>query len=189
MGATVDDESSDAEVVARVRAGDVDAYRLIVRRHYAVAFRYATRMLGNRWDAEEAVQDGFARAYRFLDRFDSNRRFDGWLFGILVNTCRTRGASQSRTDQPLVSIEPVHANHPTDTPLDENDVQHALMQLPRLHREALLLKYLDDRTYEEIAALTGTRVSAMKMRVKRAKAALEALLRGETASVEESEGA
>jgi RNA polymerase sigma-70 factor (ECF subfamily) len=173
-------ELSDKEVVVLVRAGDVDAYRLLVERHYATALRVAARMLDNHADAEEAVQDAFARGYRFLNRFDETRSFKSWLFGILMNCCRNALASRIRSDHVVLSMDPHSAQPSTVWPDGEKervmDVGAALMQLDPVHRETLLLKFADDWTYEQIAELTGTRVSALKMRVKRARAQLVALL-------------
>ena len=83
---------NDAEIVARVLEGDVDAYALLVTRYRPRLSRYALRMLGNREDAQEALQDAFVRAYRALGRCDDPDRFGSWLFSILVNRCRTSGA-------------------------------------------------------------------------------------------------
>jgi RNA polymerase sigma-70 factor (ECF subfamily) len=170
---------SDGELVTRVRGGDVNAYRQLVERHYADCLRYAMRWLGNAHDAEEAVQDAFVRAFRSLSRFDDNRKFKGWLFGILLNRCRTAGAMRGRTEGPLVSMEALTAAELSGDSHNrfDTDVQRALMTLEPSHREALLLKYVEDWTYEEIAELTGTRVSALKMRVKRARERLTELLR------------
>ena len=171
---------SDAELVERVRAGEVERYRLLVERHYPDCLRYASRMLGNDADAEEAVQDSFERAYRFLNRYDGQRKFKGWLFGILLNRCRTAGASRRRHEQMLISIDDLHGS---DTPQTRQhdfdlDLQRALMSMEPAQREVVLLKYADDWTYEEMAAATGTRVSALKMRVLRARAQLMKLLQG-----------
>lgn len=175
---SADDQRSDREIIARVRAGDAEAFRFLVVRHYPNTLRYAVRMLGNRQDAEEVAQDAFARAYRFLASWDGGRSFDGWLFGILVNCCRTSGARRTRTEEALVSYDVLEdASAEPGAAHDRDEVQRALLRLPALHREALLMKYVDDRTYEEIAQLTGTRVSALKMRVKRARAQLESMLR------------
>lgn len=171
---------SDGALVARVRAGDVEAFRFLVERHYADCLRYAQRVLGNDADAEEAVQDSFERAYRFINRFDENRKFKGWLFGILLNRCRTVGATRGRSENILISIESLDAvDTPSVRPPElELDLARALMQLEPLHREALVLKYADDWTYEEISEATGARVSALKMRVKRARERLLELLTG-----------
>src|SRR6266704_1672635 len=89
-------ESSDAELVRRVRTGDIGAYGVLVSRYRDRLGRYAIHMIGDREDAEEALQDSFVRAYRSLARCDDPARFGAWLYGILVNRCRTVGARASR---------------------------------------------------------------------------------------------
>ena len=83
------DMSDDAADVQRVLAGDVDAYAALVDRYYDRCARYAIRMLGNRDDAEDALQATFLRAYRALNRYQERDRFSAWLYRILVNQCRS----------------------------------------------------------------------------------------------------
>src|SRR5205809_3131755 len=84
-------ETGDAELVRRVRAGDVGAYGALVSRYRDRLGRYAVHMIGDHEDAEEALQDSFVRAYRSLARSYDPARFGAWLYGILVNRCRTTG--------------------------------------------------------------------------------------------------
>jgi RNA polymerase sigma-70 factor (ECF subfamily) len=175
---------SDSEIVGRVRGGDADAFRFLVARYYAALLRYGVRMLGNRADAEEAVQDTFVRAYRSLGRYDADRPADAWLWGILVNRCRTVAAQRGRrerleADAGVAAADGIGPFVPAaDEPRDPRpELQRALARLPASHREALLLKYQDDRSYDEMNELTGVSVSALKMRVKRAREQLEHLLR------------
>ncbi|HEX6060085.1 MAG TPA: RNA polymerase sigma factor [Gemmatimonadaceae bacterium] len=169
---------TDDEIVRRVRDGDAHAYRLLLERHYPKALRFGIRMLGNRADAEEAVQDAFTRAYRSLGRYEPRQRFDSWLMTILVNRCRTAGARRDRRERTFVSYDVIEDFVALDDGPSEPriELQRALALLSDEEREALLLKYLDDRTYEDMAALTGSGVSALKMRVKRARERLQALL-------------
>ena len=95
-------ESSDAVLVTRVLHGDVNAYGALVSRYRDRYARYAVHMLGNREDAEEALQDAFTRAYRSLARCEEPERFGAWLFRILVNRCRTSGARRVRRGQTFV---------------------------------------------------------------------------------------
>lgn len=174
-------EPSDDDVVRRVRSGDVDAYRILLQRYYAKCLRFGIRQLGNRADAEEAVQDAFARAYRSLGRYEARQRFDAWLFRILVNRCRTAGSRRRRREATFISYDEVDSvlEPAGDGPAEPRiELHRALGQLSDDDREALLLKYLDDRTYEDIAEMTGVGVSALKMRVKRARARLHSLLKG-----------
>src|SRR3954464_7225999 len=98
-------ESSDAALVSRVLHGEVNAYAILVQRYRDRYARYAFHMLGNREDAEEALQDAFTRAYRSLARCEDPERFGAWLFRILVNRCRTMGARRGRRAQTFVVDE------------------------------------------------------------------------------------
>ena len=82
---------SDAQVIRRVLAGDREMYAQLVDRYRDCLGRYALRMLGERADAEDAVQETFVRAYRSLRRCEPDN-FGAWVYGILVNRCRTNGS-------------------------------------------------------------------------------------------------
>jgi RNA polymerase sigma-70 factor, ECF subfamily len=155
---------TDSEVIARVLAGDVDAYGILVERYQRRFTRFATRMLGNREDAEEALQDAFLRAYRALARYQDRQRFGPWFYRILVNRCRSMLAQRRRrglVDRDVSREEPVEATRP------DGDPAWLLSQLPVEQREVFLLRYVEDLSFQDIAALTGVGVSALKMRVKR----------------------
>src|SRR5712671_3969803 len=87
---------TDAEIIVQVLDGHRDAYSGIVDRHYADCGRFAYRMLGNRQDAEDALQETFLRAYRALATYRHSDRFRSWLFRILVNQCRTTARRRRR---------------------------------------------------------------------------------------------
>jgi RNA polymerase sigma-70 factor (ECF subfamily) len=173
-------EMTDAAIVARIMGGDVDAYALLVTRYRPRLSRYAMRMLGNREDAQEALQDAFVRAYRAIGRCDDPERFGSWLFSILVNRCRTTGARTTRRSRTFVSDE-VSARaaaqpHPAEQAAWREEIDRALAQLDSDQREAFLLKHVEGLSYEEMAEITGAGVSALKMRVKRACDRLRGLL-------------
>src|SRR5437868_8551833 len=110
--------TSDAEVVRRVRAGDTGAYGALVARYRDRLARYALHMLGNREDAEEALQDAFVRAYRSLHRCGDPARFGSWLLAILANRCRTAGGRRARHERRFVSAEDRHYAIALDHPAD-----------------------------------------------------------------------
>lgn len=173
-------EPSDAELVRRIRAGDTAAYGALVSRYRDRLGRYAVHMIGDREDAEEALQDSFVRAYRSLARCDDPARFGAWLYGILVNRCRTTGARAARRRRMFVhdaqALDEAHTEQADR--LDWTDaVDRALARLAPDYREAFLLKHVEDLEYGEIAELTGAGVSALKMRVKRAREQLQKYLR------------
>jgi RNA polymerase sigma-70 factor (ECF subfamily) len=171
---------SDGALVRRVLAGDSRAYAGLVTRYRDRLGRYAMRMLGNEADAEEALQDTFVRGYRSLARCTDPERFGAWMFGILVNRCRTKGAQRARRQRLVVHDEPALArasvSHTEDRDALREAIEWAVAQLSPAHREAFLLKYVEDLSYDEMTELTGAGVSALKMRVARAREELQRLL-------------
>ncbi len=166
--------TDDAADVRRVLSGDVDAYAALVDRYYEQCARYAVRMLGNRDDAEDALQATFLRAYRALAKYQERDKFSAWLYRILVNQCRSLAARRSQRERVFVREEALLLNAADERASagwsgeDEEFVQRVLSELDPLLREAFLLKYIEELSYEEMSALTGVGVSALKMRVKRA---------------------
>lgn len=172
--------SSDAVIVSRVLRGDVEAFGVLVGRYRDRYARYAFHMLGNREDAEEALQDAFTRAYRSLARCEDPERFGAWLFRILINRCRTLGARRGRRAQTFVvdevAILEAAEDHPADRTAWREEIDRALERLRGDQREAFVLKYVEEMGYDEMSQLTGVGVSALKMRVMRACERLRELL-------------
>ncbi len=171
---------SDATLVGRVLAGNADAYAGLVARYRDRLGRYAMRMLGNAADAEDALQETFVRGYRSLARCTDPDRFGAWLFGILVNRCRTIGGQRGRRHEKVVSHEPAVGRasvaHTEDNDALREEIEWAIAQLSQSHREAFLMKYVEDLSSEEMTELTGANLSALKMRVARAREELRHLL-------------
>jgi RNA polymerase sigma-70 factor (ECF subfamily) len=170
---------SDDVLVGRVLAGETQLYAVLVDRYRDQLARYAVRMLGEVADAEDALQDTFVRGYRSLARCQPDR-FRFWLFGILVNRCRTHAAARARRQRVIGASESIVANATVDAVEDQHEwrslIAGALEQLPADQREAFLLKHVEDLSYEEMQQLTGARVPALKMRVLRAREALRRIL-------------
>ncbi len=171
----------DASLVAAVRNGDVDAYGQLVDRYAAGYMRFAMRMLGTREDADEVLHTAFFRAYQHLASCQNPTRFGAWLYRIVANECRTRNARRGRRERRLVRdvavMERIAVDHRADDRLAlREEIQHALDQLPVEQREAFVLKYVEELSYEEMADMTGLGISALKMRTKRACERLRLIL-------------
>ena len=171
---------SDAALVRRVLDGDPRAFTLLVDRHLQPCLRFATRMLGNRQDAEDVTQEALLRAYRAIATYDAAGNFRTWLFAILVNRCRTSLLQRSRyvrrvltDDDALLGATAVDRSGATELRIE---IERAVAQLEPDQREAFLLKHVEQLGYDEMAAVTGAGVSALKMRVKRACERLQELL-------------
>jgi RNA polymerase sigma-70 factor (ECF subfamily) len=171
----------DPAVPLRAKAGDEHAFIEIVEYYYPRCLRFARNMLGNEQDAEEAVQDAFTRVYDSFPRFREDARFDPWLFRILANRCRTSMA-RSRRHRSVIEYGDLPIMAAAAAPEEDfgadwaEEVRVVLETLPPEQREAFLLRHVEDLSYEDIAAVTGAGLSALRMRVKRACDALRARL-------------
>jgi RNA polymerase sigma-70 factor (ECF subfamily) len=170
--------SIDPTLPLRAKAGDRQAFALLVDATYPRALRFALHMVANREDAEEAVQDTFVRVYHNLQRFRDDARFEPWLFRILANRCRTLLAKRARHTAVIQYGElPDGVGATVDAERDwTEEVYKVLDTLPADQREAFLLRHVEDMPYEDIAAITGVGLSALRMRVKRACDTLRARL-------------
>jgi RNA polymerase sigma-70 factor (ECF subfamily) len=177
---------SDGAIVREILAGDRERFAVLVDRHAAACLRFATRMLGNREDAEDATQETLVRAFDALGRFDQAATFRTWLFAILVNRCRTAAVRRARQARLAVddarALARVPAAGDAASALEAGEIDgtlaRALADLAPEFREAFLLKHVEELSYEEMSEITGAGVSALKMRVKRACDRLRRRLEG-----------
>ncbi len=173
---------TDGDVVARVKAGDRDAYRILVRRYQDVLYRHALRMTSQADTASDLVQAALVKAYTHIHRCREPERFGAWVFRILANRCKDHLKSSRRKDVSLDTDPIPPARSDEDPSLDTERLelrrllQTALGKLPDIQREAFLLKHVEGRSYEEISELLNVSVPALKMRVLRAREALKAEL-------------
>ena len=174
--------ASDAEDIRRVLCGDTAHYEVLVRRYQESLYRHAFGMVGDADAAADLVQDSLVKAYSRLATCDPDR-FAAWLFRILRNRCKDYLKSRRRRDLPLLD-EGAHAAPAADDPartLERAElgtvVSQALARIPASQREAFLLKHVEGRSYEEMAELLDAGISALKMRVMRAREALQELLK------------
>ena len=184
-------QASDADIVARVVSGDREAFGTLVDRHQDRMIAYVRHMGFGPEEALDIVQDGFVRAFRHLRRCGDPERFGGWLFRIVSNLCRTAATRTARTKTDpledhaggLRSERPDPQEH-TEEVWAREQVREALKTVPDDQREALVLMYLEGYSVAEIEELTGASSSAVKMRLKRGRDALERVLAPLFAEVE-----
>lgn len=183
---------SDEEQVwlEQARQGDKSAFGRLIEAYQGPVYNLAYRMLGNRGEAEEAAQEAFIRAYTRLDTYDPSRKFSTWMLSITSNYCidllRKRRALLLSLDQPLpphpalMSDRDQNPEAQTADSERESMVQALLEHLPEDYRQAVVLRYWYDLSYEEIAGVMDTTVSAIKSRLFRARRQLaEVAMEGE----------
>jgi RNA polymerase sigma-70 factor (ECF subfamily) len=183
---TVSTTYQDNPIIDQVRAGNQAAFAALVACYEKPVYHLCLRMLGETGDAEDAAQETFLRAYLQIATYDPARPFKTWLMAIASHYCidrlrRKRTTLLSLDDEPVVQVLSLRcpARSPEELAVageQAQRVQRALTRLPAETRTVVTLRYWGEFTCEEIAAMTGASVNAIKSRLHRARAALAGLL-------------
>ena len=168
----------DQAVIDRVLAGDRDAFGILIERYSDPLYRHAYGMTGSADVAEDILQVSFIKAFHHLG--EVRGRFDAWVFRIVANGCKDWLKNIRRTHLSYEEDDQPSGYETPDEELDRGeirrDLDRALAALPSSLREAFVMKHVEGRSYEEMADLLDTTVGALKMRVHRAREALQKLL-------------
>ncbi len=166
-------------LIAQVQRGDREAFAQLVERYQTPVYNLAYRMLNNANDAEDAAQETFLRAYAQAKTFrvDHAQRFATWLLSICAHHCidrlrRRKFLWLSLEDDALEEALASTAPEPDDCALRAEDAREIAQSLERLappYRLVIVLKYWHEQSVEEIARTTGDSVSAVKVKLHRAR--------------------
>lgn len=163
----------------QARQGDKAAFGHLIEAYQRPVYNLAYRMLNNSGEAEEAAQEAFIRAYTRLDSYNPAHKFSTWMLSITSNYCidliRKRRALLLSIDEPLPShpaLQSEKSQGPESqmvTNEQQEMVQGLLQELPEDYRQAVVLRYWYEMSYDEIAEVMNTTVSAIKSRLFRAR--------------------
>ena len=174
----------DTAAIEAVRKGETRRFAEIVDRHKDRAMTLALRLLADRREAEETVQDGFLRAYHSLDQFRGDAKFGTWFYRILYNICMTRvsrrrpGLTLALDQDVLLEQVPADADEPTALEKLESDEASAVITeemalLPEKWKLPLTLFYVQEMRYEEIASVLRIPIGTVKTNLFRGRSALK----------------
>ena len=163
----------------KARNGNKEAFGKIIEAYQTPVYNLAYRMLSNSGEAEEAAQEAFIRAYTRLDSYNPNHKFSTWLLSITSNYCidqiRKRRALLLSIDEPIAP-HPALMSDKDKAPESQlvnsqqkDMVQSLLDGLEPDYRQAVVLRYWHELSYDEIAEIMDTSVSAIKSRLFRAR--------------------
>lgn len=162
-------------LVLRCQAGDEAAFAELVERYGRRLRYYLRKMLGTEADAEDALQEVWIDVFSAIPRLADAGAFPAWLYRIARHRAFRRLRRRPRTHLPLDEAE---ISEPTerDEPFSAQDaarIHAALDALPPEHREVLVLRFMEEMSYEEIAAVAGCEVGTVRSRLHYAKRALK----------------
>ncbi len=173
------DEDADRWLVEKARAGDVDAYEMLVRRHRGRIYRIALRMLGDPDDAEDVAQDVLIQVWTALAGFAGTSSFTTWLYRIVVNRCLNK-VRRRRWTRPVLDTDPPPAAGAEDTVVAQHRARaamEAVAALPPDQRAVIVLHQLEGLSYREVAAIVNVSEDAVRGRLHRARLNLITTLR------------
>lgn len=171
-------EESDEEWVCRARAGDRNAFAALVRRHQRPLYRHLARMVGSQDDALELTQETFVRAWQALAQWQPTAQFNTWLFRIGSNAAldllRRRSAVEfvALDDTFEFEHQAPDLERQAQGMQEVRNLELALSKLTPEHREVLLLREVEEMSYEEIGQVLSLSAGTVKSRLARARAAL-----------------
>ncbi len=179
---------NDQEIIQQIRTGNVQAYAELVRKYNSRVRGYCRMMLGNSTQAEDAAQEIFIKVYESLSKFRGESAFSTWLYRIMNFHCldllRKRNRTQTESWEALLEKEghQIEAALSTARPnLSSEDsaelVSKILSYLPESAREILILREIQELSYEDLAATLNCTLDAVKSRLKRARTILEEKMR------------
>lgn len=172
---------ADNELVKKSRRGNQDAYREIVHRYQGRLFSYLYRLVGNKEEAEDLLQNVFVKVYRNIKRFDTKRKFSSWIYRIAhneaVNFLKKRGKKKFVSWEDISTAkDKIVTSSGERSPLDvwlrnerKKEVQDALKKIPEKYQEVLALRYFLGKSYEEISKALKKPVNTVGTLLNRAK--------------------
>lgn len=178
---------TDESLIAQAQGGDYAAFEALFLRHRAMVYRYAYQLVGRRDDAEDLVQESFVRAYVNLNRYRDQAKFTTWLLRIVTNLAADRARMHTRRtnlelQESKRGLAWMTLGNQTSPEADlEKSVQVellrlALSQLSPKHRTAIVLRDVEEKEYWEIAEVLNCSLGGAKLRVLRARRALQTVV-------------
>ena len=173
--------ADDDALVQQCLAGDTSAFDALVERHRRQVYHVCYRFVNNHEDASDLAQDAFLRAYRALHTFKGNSAFSTWLYRVAINVCLNRVSAKQAPTEPLDQREhhDVRGELPDREVLRQEQaatVRAAIARLPKKQRATMILRMYHELPHDEIAAILGSSVGAVKANFFHALANLKKLL-------------
>ena len=179
-------EQDDTQLVKASRDGEQGAFALLVQRHQRFVFNLSLRMVQDYEDASEVTQEAFLAAWQGLPAFRGEARFATWLYRITYHCC-LRQLERRKRERELQAIieagqtrEGMHREQRAEDILEQRDrqamVREQMEQLPARYRSVLILRHLQEMTYEEMADILSMPIGTIKTYLFRARHLLKARL-------------
>jgi RNA polymerase sigma-70 factor (ECF subfamily) len=175
--------TDERDLIERSKKGDPSAFEALVRKYQDRVYNLCRYMLQDPTNAQDAAQDVFLKAYKALKDFRPDSSLYTWIYRIAVTTCLDY---RKKSRREAFRTEPLSEDLPSAEPLPEqlyesgeipNSIQLALQKLPEKLKAAIVLREIEELSYEEIAEVLHTSTGTVKSRISRAREQLRHLLK------------
>ncbi len=177
-------DDSDLALVSRTKAGDIEAFSELARRHERVVYNLAYRFMRDGTQAEDMAQETFLKAYRLLNGFRGDCSFSTWLYRVTCSVCLTELNRRRRRNE--VELTPVYANASMTEPEEHTDtpelIRRCVTRLPERYAAIVTMYYLEEISYEEIAETMSIPMGTLKTWMHRARHQLRKIVEKELKS-------
>jgi len=178
-----DGELSDEEIAKKVQSGEIEPFGILAERYEGKMMRYARRFLFGYEDAEDLVQEVFLKAFVNMQSFDAARKFSPWIYRIAHNEFINAIKKKSREPLPFFSIDTLLPHFVSDEKADDEAsrketremIEKCVHKLDPKYREPVVLHYLEELSYKEIADILRIPVATVGIRLKRGKDMLRSM--------------
>jgi RNA polymerase sigma-70 factor (ECF subfamily) len=173
-------EPTDEQLAISVQNGDREAFGALVERYEAKLLRYGKKFLSTHEDIQDMVQDIFISAYKNIKSFDPKQKFSPWIYRIAHNAFVNGLRSKIRNPLLLFDLDTLVSHPIYEDPAEKEReladmkkmIDIGLEKIPDKYREALILYYLEELSYQEIADVLHIPISTVGVRIRRGKEAL-----------------
>lgn len=188
---------TDQELVQKTLDGDMDSFSVLVERYEKQIYSLTYRLANNPEDARDMAQEVFIHIYKVLDKYDQDRKFFSWMYKVATNVCYNalrRGKNEQSVSldkvieiMPLIGWPETQPEQQYERKETQELVRQAVADLPEKYRVPLVLRYLQEMSYKEIAEYMDLPLTTIETRLYRGKAMLQKKLEyyGEGGSVHE----
>lgn len=174
------------ELIARCQLGDLGAFDELITRYQKYVFNLVYQHLGNVDDIEDIAQEIFLRVFRFIRKYRGEASFESWIYKIVLNYCRSYARRRSmlaklffvpveRDEEKSVDVienQPDVASNP-QVLFEHRQVAQSIIEelrkLPHIYRDILIMREVNELSYEEISAILGISIGTVKSRISRAR--------------------
>jgi RNA polymerase sigma-70 factor (ECF subfamily) len=180
---------SDQELIREIQSGTTSSFRVLVERHKDKAFTLALRVLRQRTEAEEALQDAFLRAFQALDDFRGDAKFGTWFYRIVYNVCLTRlGRTKQDTvhlsfqddEDEKITLQIASDDCLPDEVLEQSEfmtlISQEIERMPEHYRTIITLYYINELSYEEMSDVLQLPLGTVKTHLFRGRALLRSTM-------------